>query len=434
MSEKYRIISFLRHYNDIDHIVPVIYKWAQLKKSPVDIIITTAKDYLNDYRIQLLKKNKGIKVHFIDDFLSPEERKEKEASRKDKKSAWWSLRSEKKGRKARSKNFFRSIYSADNFIERLFERVFSPSVGGVVLFDWLSVKAPHLEFARKVIEKAHGRGFVAVSLPHGDSPHYNRMIRLNELNYECMEHYAAGAIFDYVVVPNELCARRYRQHMDIERIKVLGSPRYNSEWLDFMETLVPPYECKKSEGKLKVVFFLRNFLYPVFWEEVIRSIKLVTQFEELYLIVKHHTREARLDKLLEAYPELSSGKIENLEFVYDDVHSSALVKWADVIMDLGTSVAFEAVKRRKPVLCMEYLHSSVSTVAYYIKNCDIRCRDDLYETLLKFLANPKYGFYDENERKKFIQEIIDFPDTDVLNRYVSFIESCCGLSLSLSRK
>jgi hypothetical protein len=430
-----KILAFLRHYNDIDHIAPVIYKWSQLKEIPVDIIITTARYYLNDYRIELLKKREGIRVHFIDDFLSAEERREKESLKKNSKKRGFHLfRSIKGGKNKKSDNLFESVYLGDDFIERLFERIFSAAVGGVVLFDWLSVNAPHLEFARKVIQKARDRGFGSVSLPHGDSPHYNRMIRLNELNYECMEHYAAGSMFDYVVVPNELCARRYWQHMDIERIKVLGSPRYNSEWLDFMETLVPAYESKKSGGKLKVVFFLRNFLYPVFWEEVIRSIKLVTQFQELYLIVKHHTREARLDKLLRAYPELSSGEVENLEFVYDDVHSSALVQWADVIMDLGTSVAFEAVKRRKPVLSMEYLHSSLSTVAYYIKNCDIRCRDDLYDTLLKFLENPKYGFYEENERTRFMQEIIDFPDADVLNRYVSFIYSCSGVSGSPSRK
>ena len=424
MKREYKIVTFLRHYNDIDHIVPVIYKWAQLKKDPVDIIITSSRDYLNDYRIQLLKENEGIRVHFIEDFLSGKQRKEIESLTKFSRMSKFSPLRLIKRSKPGGSNPFRTIYLDDDFIERLFEQIFHHSVGGIVIFDWLLSSARHFEFVKKIIEKAHNLGFCAISLPHGDSPHYNRMIRLNELNYQFMDHYAAGAVFDFVVVPNELCARRYRPHMDAKRIKVLGSPRYNSEWINLMENLIPPYETEKSNDKLKIVFFLRNFIYPIFWEEVIRTIKLVTQFQDFYLIVKHHTRDAKLDRLLQTHPELRSGEKENLEFVYNDVHSSALLQWADVVMDLGTSVAFEAVKRGKPVLSMEYLHSSFSTVPYYIKSCDIRCRDDLYNALTKFLSNPNHPFYEKDQRKKFLEEIIDFPDSNVLNRYVSFIQSC----------
>ena len=83
--------------------------------------------------------------------------------------------------------------------------------------------------------------------------------------------------------------------------------------------------------------------------------------------MKHHTRSATVGTLVRAYPELNADSNPNLEFVYDDVHSGALLRWADVVIDVGTSVVFEAVKCGIPVLSVEYLHPSRSTVGYYTR-------------------------------------------------------------------
>lgn len=421
---KRKVLFFLRHYNDIDHIVPVIYKWLLLEDVPTDIVITSHPDYLDDYRIQFLRQFENLQTHFIDEFLSQEERERKhQRSRIDQMNRYhpvrlgyriWNRVSARASSAASP-----TLYDAQ-FVERMLNSVFGNADRGIVVFDWT-----YTDFVRLVVKAAKDRDFTTISLPHGDRPYYNRMQTLNDLDYSCMDSYTSSrAMFDYTVVPNGLCAERYKSYMESDRIKVLGSPRYNDEWLDIMSTLLPAYDAEKGRGKLKIVFFLRNFNYPIFWEEVIRTIKLVLQFPDVYLIVKHHTRSATVQRLIQAYPELKADDVPNLESVYDDAHSGSLLQWTDVVLDVGTSVSFEAVKRGKPVLAMEYLHANCSTVAHYISSCDIKCRDDLYDWMQRFSQNGTIGFYDEAERQRFINEVIEVPDQHVLNRYVEFLKSC----------
>ena len=430
---KQKALFFLRHYNDIDHIVPVIYKWLESERGVANVVVTSYPNIMDDFRINFLKQFDNIRIHFIDDFLSAERRREKERTAQiDQMYRYHPMRIVAKIRSRffnpssqdRTWHDSRSWYDA-SFMERMLDEVFGDSKSGIVVFDWIHKGMnEYLDFAHKVMRASKNRGFTIISLPHGDSPHYNQMLRRDEIDYSSADIYSPIAMFDFLVVPNELCAKRYRPHLERDRIKVLGSPRYNDEWLSVMRTLLPAYDARKAEGKLKIVFFLRHFGYPIFWEEVVRSIKLITQFPEVYLIVKHHTRSIQLQRLIQAYPELGTSSLANLEIVYDEVHSNSLVQWADVVVDVGTSVAFEAIKLGKPVLAMEYLHATYSTIAHYMPSCVMWCRDHLYDTIQALIENQDHQFYNEEERKRFIQEIIDVPDTNVLVRYVQFLEHC----------
>lgn len=81
-------------------------------------------------------------------------------------------------------------------------------------------------------------------------------------------------------------------------------------------------------------------------------------------------------------------------------------------------------EKNKPVLMPEYLYANYSTVAYYIKSTEMKCRDDLYNTIEHFLKDKNFKFYNEDERKRFIKEVIDVPDKYVLERYCKFLKSC----------
>ncbi|WP_036504305.1 hypothetical protein, partial [Nitrosococcus oceani] len=74
--------------------------------------------------------------------------------------------------------------------------------------------------------------------------------------------------FDKVVVPNELCAVRFRPFMTESQLAVLGSPRYCEAWLKVLSALMPPSPLIRSDSKLKIVMFLRKANFTTFWEEV----------------------------------------------------------------------------------------------------------------------------------------------------------------------
>ena len=120
--------------------------------------------------------------------------------------------------------------------------------------------------------------------------------------------------------------------------------------------------------------------------------------------------------------------LPNVSIVGDDVHSIHLLNWADVIMDLATSVVFEAIKAGKPVLAADYLHAGRSTVAEYMPEAELRCRDDVYKRIDELISIGFDSFYVEEHRQHFLKEIINGSlDDNVLPRYVTLLEkSCCN--------
>src|SRR5690606_9013124 len=147
---------------------------------------------------------------------------------------------------------------------------------GIVIFDWVTLSSFHRLFAVTVREAALKRGYANLSLPHGDSPDWNEMFKMADIDYSAMEHYKDNPL-DVVVVPTPLTAKRYTPFRADSQLKVIGSARYNTEWLNIMDTMIPPFEIAGAENHLKLVIFLRNSEFPINWEQVIYSIRLITQ-------------------------------------------------------------------------------------------------------------------------------------------------------------
>jgi len=74
-------------------------------------------------------------------------------------------------------------------------------------------------------------------------------------------------------------------------------------------------------------------------------------------------------------------------------------------------VVFEAVRAKKPVLAADYLIAGRSTVADYMPETELRCRDDVYEKINNFLTNGCDSFYIEAHRQRFLKEMLDGIDT-----------------------
>jgi TolA-binding protein len=258
-------------------------------------------------------------------------------------------------------------------------------------------------------------------LPHGDSPHHNRLIMTDNLSYPEADIYGPGALADYVVVPNSTCAMRYRNHLPASRIRTLGSPRYCKEWIKKLDTFAPTFNLASAKGKCKIAFFLRSSAYPLFWEEIYWFILLITRFLDVHLAVVPHSRSQGSDILGQVYSELEA-EHDNLTIVEEDVYSGAIVKWADIIIDIGTSMAFEAVVRGKSVLCPEYLHATRAITGVYFPKAVANCRDDLLDMIVSRQNVPGHCWHSPDEAEIFIQDMIHVPDSHVLQRYVDFLQ------------
>lgn len=418
-----KALFFLRHYNDIDHITPVIAQWVASGHT-CDVVLISSEASRHDFRVEYLSNLDGVRVAHIRELLTSAEYRRwryqilllngnlhktlisplvnllTQIFHKKKREQLWCLTSDK-----------------------LLCRSFDGHEGGVVAFDWMKKsKSTSIEWVEVFVAMARARGLGTVSLPHGDSPHFSQLIQRGQWQLKPEKLFAIGRIFDKLVVPNELCAQRYRPFLDKQSIEVLGSPRYCQAWLNQLANLLPPSPKARSESQLKVVIFLRKNDFTIFWEEVDEMIHLIAAFPGVEIMIKPHTRGGWKQSLTK---QRSMQQLTNVSVADEHLHSAHLMNWADVLIDLATSVAFEAIRIKKPVLAADYLHAGRSTVAKYMPETELRCRDDVYQKINDLLNHGGDSFYVEENRQRFLKEILDVPDDQVLSRYVTLLENLC---------
>lgn len=416
-----KALFFLRHYNDIDHITPVITKWVE-RGHACDIVMIGKKRFDGDYRIEFLKKLPGVRLAHLQDLLSfMEFTKWRLQTLLLVRSSYNSFLGPLVKVLARLYHARRREVTWLRTTRYLLERSFPEPGKGVVVFDWIERNSEIcVEWVEILVSVARHQGLGAVSLPHGDSPHASQLIRRGEWQLKPDVSFSAAGMFDKVVVPNELCAIRFRPFMDDQKLIVLGSPRYCEEWLAKLATLMPPSPLVRSDSQLKVVIFLRKANFTTFWEEVGEVVQMVAALPGVELAIKPHTRGGWKQSLTKS---AALRRLRNVTMMDDNIHSVHLLQWADVIIDLATSVAYEAIRVGKPVLAADYLHAGHSAAAYFMPDAEMRCRDDVYEKMTGFLTNGCASYYNETQRQRFIKEMLDVPGRDVLPHYVALLES-----------
>ena len=177
-----KALFFLRHYNDIDHITPVISKWIDSGHT-CDIVLIGNSRFKNDYRINFLKGLKGARMAYIADVLPPVEF-----------VRWFFqtlilIRSLRRPFIGPIMKALEEFYDAkrrqpiwQSTAKRLLSRTFKDNEGGVVVFDWIERNSSIcVEWVKVVLSTARSMGLGTVSLPHGDSPHASQLIRRREL-------------------------------------------------------------------------------------------------------------------------------------------------------------------------------------------------------------------------------------------------------------
>lgn len=418
-----KALFFLRHYNDIDHITPIIYKWVD-SGHECDVVLIGSAKFRRDFRVAYLGTLDRVRVAHIRELFSPKEyikwRLQMLLLTRNLRRLLLLGKLAKKLAEFYDEKKRAPLWHAtsDTLLKRSFENCEN---GGVVAFDWIERNSVIcVEWVEVIIAMARDRGLGTVSLPHGDSPHANQLIRRGERRLEPDALFSTAKIFNKLVVPNELCAKRFRPFLDNRAIAVLGSPRFCNEWLPKLNALLPATPLTHSRNSLKIAMFLRKANFTTFWEEVSEVVHIISAFKGVELIIKPHTRSGWKQSLTK---DSSIRQLKNVRIADDNAHSVHLMNWSDVIIDLATSVVFEAVRLKKPVLAADYLIAGRSVIAEYMPETELKCRDDIYAKIDGFLSNGCESFYVEAHRQNFLREMLDVGGEDVLPRYVSLLES-----------
>ena len=64
-----KALFFLRHYNDIDHVTPVVYKWIE-SGHQCDVVLIGSTQFRRDFRVQYLSHLSGVRVAHVCELFS----------------------------------------------------------------------------------------------------------------------------------------------------------------------------------------------------------------------------------------------------------------------------------------------------------------------------------------------------------------------------
>jgi hypothetical protein len=416
-------LFFIRAFNDIDHITPIIWKMKQDDYPVAVFCLDPEYDIENDYRLNFLRNNDvevaylyhrfdqklGIVHRTLRDLIFKSYALQKRLGttaghrhtvltrilRHMARRAGWYLF------KLTRYLFYNSDWARD---------ILDQTGARALCFDWIR---PRQFVVDALICAAKEKRIPALALPHGVYIYTNEFITIESRPLETFDKLNQ---YDHVIVQNELYKEvMTRFGLEKDKIRVMGSARYCSAWMDqnkkiFPRTITLP---KQEDGKLNVVFMTTKVRYRVDTSRLMQTIDLLSRIEGLNAVVKPHTRTTKEASLYDdiAIPNMSTSS------------SVELCEWADIVLVIGSSIIIEPLLQGKPCLYLKYLHGNTTLYEDFGAAWIITDEQQLQEALLRLVTDKKEVPYHQADVNRFLNDIIYGGQVkrDVLLDYERFI-------------
>jgi len=421
-------LFFVRHFNDIDHITPIVWRMSRDDYPVAVYCLNPRYDIHNDYRLLFLAKQ-GIKVDYVhNDFGQKSGR----------------LHETMHSLFQRSFALKKGLSSNDEKCSSIRSRLLGQMSGifGILLYKLTRRKFYDSSWAHYVLEKTEARAlcfdhvmpglFVVdaflkaaremsipvLSLPHGIFLYTNEVTKAKSTD---SRRFSKFNRFDYIIVPNRLRKELLaRSGVTKEKIFVLGSARFCNEWLEQNNKIIPRMieSNLTNTGKLKLVFMPSKPRCRIDVERMHNTIEILASFSAIEAVVKPHTRTGREKHVFSNMP------LPNVSHIL----TPELCEWADVVLVIGTSVITEVLMRGKPALYLKYLHANTTLFEELGACWTIHDEAQLKKALLSLQSNKTGVPYGEENAARFLAEIVygGGSDKDVLRGYEQFIVSCAS--------
>jgi len=416
----------VRHFNDVDHIAPVVWRMKQ-ENYPVAVYCINPKyDIEGDYRLKSLRKQ-GVTVESIYDAFDQKLNGVHRAMRFLFK--WFYAKGNKFGSRHLKKFLFLSRLNqlAAQIIGRVlyeltrlsFYRkswahyVLKKSKTQLLCFDHI---LPSRYVVNVLLEAAKEKSIPTLALPHGVYLYTNEIYKART---SARQRFYKFNRFDYVVVQNHL--RKdvlVRSGIASEKIVVLGSARFCGEWIAQNKKILPRIieSTGRDPERLRVVFMPSKPRCRIDVERMHNTIDLLASLSEIEAVVKPHTRIGREAHLFE------NMQLPNVSHIL----TPELCEWADVVLIIGSSVITEALMQEKPVLYLKYLHANTMLFEECGACWTINSEADLKDALQSFENKRMEVPYGDENVNRFLSEVVygGRNERDVLKDYAQFIINC----------
>lgn len=431
------ILFFINRFNDIDHMTPIIYRLA--KDGTKDLAVLSLNPFYKihaDFRLSLLKNSYQIPIEYQYNFYSPSLLHKVFGSIINYSYEGGSLRKNIAFIKQYLKNPIKNITNiitslrdlscgvvkssiskfrmTDKIIDYLYnykwsEKMLKANNVSVLIFD----HAAQLKLynVKPLLHAARNLSIPTVDVPHG-IPLYSKHPPLYEKAFSDL----ITNNKDHIVMHHRWWRDECVSHgVDNNKLKILGSARFCSEWMTKLHEILPPDDFLKKRGndKLKVVYMEAPAdRYAKETSTVQEAIEKISELEFVHLVVKPQPRTNLL--------HFSIPKNADIAF---ETNSVNLIQWADVVISLISSIMIEVLIQNKVYIYPKYWHEERMLYDDFGACWRVENHDDLIEAFKSLKNVPTYKPYTQKNIDSFITEIVynGSNERDVLGDYKEYI-------------
>lgn len=401
----------LRHFNDIDNITPAIHFLLERREVSVTVLIYSVDyDFQGDLSLAFLKDRWGdrIRVVWIGQLAG-------HLSRLLAKPR--ALRRLSALRKA-IKSFDRSLLPG---LEELFRVWGIPSS---VVFDQNRTGE-----ISGLISSMRALGVLRIaSLPVSPWMNFNVLrqtdfVNLQDRNFWTKHDYSG---FDAIAQVDSFYSDQLEKFFGLlghpspfeGRNEVVGSIRYTNEWLAIRDTYVHgakkvPRPFGPDPARPRVLIIPSHRKNNSFWDEYLRTLTFLAQFDDYRFAVKPHTRYG------DGYDQVPRG-ID----MAADVDTSVLIDWSDIILFWSSSAALEGFQKGRTMIRLDYLNGNRTSYAALNAGYSCPSRDELFEVLVSEEEMRRAANDSIEGARKLRQHVIEGgKGPDVIERVVQFCDA-----------
>lgn len=277
---------------------------------------------------------------------------------------------------------------ADSFIERLGPRL--------LVFDWVS---PRKFMIRALMQGARARGVRSVAVPHGVHMVTDELRAEQAMRAGHVKRAWPVADYDGVAVPEPLFRDFLaRTNVAAEKIEVLGSPRFCDEWERAHDTIAPPSRVPPGlgAGKLKVVYMDKRFRSRMHPAAVLGALRELAALPGIELVIKPETRGN-----FPASPEMAE-----FALIASDIPSLDLIRWADVIIGVHSSVLLEVLVQRKVLVYPKFFSDNVTFFEDYAACWVVETPQALLAAVRRLSDDLGFRPYPQENAERLLTDVV----------------------------